>query len=143
MIKKIFSLLLFAVAFAQIAVAQTVPAPVLENPSDYVNPENVINLQSALTALITVLVGYFSALIPGLKMIGNKAVRIIVTSLVIVAGAGAFKFGFLTKETFEFAILGFLPNFGGSAFVYEVLKLLLGLIGIKIKSVQPEGAAEK
>lgn len=143
MIKKIFSLLLFAVAFAQIAVAQTVPAPVLENPSDYVNPENVLNLQSALTAIITVLVGYFSALIPGLKMIGNKAVRIIVTSLVIVAGAGAFKFGFLTKETFEFAILGFLPNFGGSAFVYEVLKLLLGLIGIKIKSVQPEGAAEK
>ena len=143
MIKKIFSLLLFAVAFAQIAVAQTVPAPVLENPSDYVNPENVLNLQSALTALITVLVGYFSALIPGLKMIGNKAVRIIVTSLVIVAGAGAFKFGFLTKETFEFAILGFLPNLGGSAFVYEVLKLLLGLIGIKIKSVQPEGAAEK
>jgi len=136
MLKKIFSLLLFAVAFAQIAVAQTVPAPVLENPSDYVNPENVLNLQCALTALVTVLVGYFSALIPGLKMIGNKAVRIIVTSLVIVAGAGAFKFGFLTKETFEFAVLGFLPNFGGSAFVYEALKFLLGLFGVNLKTLQ-------
>lgn len=67
MLKKIFSLLLFAVAFTQIAVAQTVPAPVLESPADYVSPENVLNLQNTLTALVTILVGYFSALIPGLK----------------------------------------------------------------------------
>ena len=139
MIKRIFSLLLFALVFIQVAVAQTVPAPVLETPSDYVSPENVLNLQNMLTGLITILVGYFSALIPGLKMISNKAVRIIVTSLIIVAGAGAFKFGFLTKETFEFAVVGFLPNFGGSAFVYELLKIVLGLFKINIKSLQPNG----
>lgn len=125
------------------ATVQSSFAQVFDTPDDYVDPRNVDALSNAVTALITILVGYFSALIPGLKNISNKAVRIIVTSLVVVAGAGAFKFGFLTKETFEFALLAFLPNFGGSAFVYEVLKFLLGLVGVKIKTLQPETVAKE
>lgn len=109
-----FACIFVALLIPWVTIAQS--SPVLETPDDYVSPGNVLTLQNALTAIITVLVGYFSALVLGLKMIGNKAMRIIVTSLVIVAGAGAFKFGFLTKETFEFAVAGFLPNFGGAAF---------------------------
>lgn len=115
-------------------------AQVLQTPQDYVKPENVSLFTQAITALVTVFVGYFSALIPGLKALSNKTIRIIVTSLIVVAGAGAFKWGFLTRESFEFAVVAFLPNFGGSAFVYETLRFFLGLFGVKIKTVQPEAA---
>ncbi len=134
-------MLTLTLSFALFAGYAHAQAPVLETPGDYVAPENVLSLQNSLTALVTVLVAYFSALIPGLKAIGNKAVRVIVTSLVIVAGAGAFKFGFLTKETFQFAVEGFLPNFGGAAFVYELLKIVLNLFGVKISSLQTEKSA--
>ena len=130
-----------AIAFTLFAGHAYGQAPALDTPGDYVAPDNVINLQNSLTALITIVVAYFSALIPGLKAIGDKTVRVIVTSLVIVAGAGAFKFGFLTKETFQFAVEGFLPNFGGAAFVYELLKIVLNLFGVKISSLQPEKTA--
>jgi hypothetical protein len=126
-----FILILFILALASIPGF----AQVLETPADYVDPHNVSTFAAAITALVTIVVAYFSALIPGLKNISDKTIRVITTSLIIVAGAGAFRFGFLTKETFEFAVTAFLPNFGGSAFIYELLKMILNLFGVKLKTL--------
>ena len=114
------------------------------NPVSFVSPEATSSVEVA----ITILIGLFAGAIPGLKNIKMTFVRSAASAILVVAGAATFKLGFLTQESFEYAIAQFLPNFAYAGLIYNVIKYGLPILGNVFgkdwsffKSVKPNHAA--
>lgn len=103
------------------------------DPGSFIDPNNTSPLLIGLTMLIS----YFSGAIPALKKINMTWLRTAVVATVVIAGAATFKFGFFTKETVQYLVEGFFPNFAYSGFVYEALKAILKLFNFELKSIKP------
>lgn len=95
------------------------------DPVSFVTPEATNNVEVA----VTILLGLFAGVIPGLKSIPKTFVRSGAAALLVVAGAATFKLGFLTQESFEYVFAQFLPNFAYAGIIYNALKLGLPFIG--------------
>lgn len=139
-------LVLFAAPFVVLAGGNPVDSLSLSTPGGFISPEAV----TALTAAITTIAAYFSGALPGLKKIPDTTWRSIVTGLVVLAGAGALKFGFVTDDTIQFATEGLLPNFAYSTLLYKGLQATVALLrnfgvlpkSAKLKSI-PASTAKK
>lgn len=95
------------------------------DPGSFVTPSATNSVEVA----ITILLGLFAGVIPGLKRIPRTFIRTAASALLVVGGAATFKIGFLTQESFEYIIQQFLPNFAYAGLVYNVLKYGLPVIG--------------
>ncbi len=95
------------------------------DPTSFVTPAATNSVEVA----ITILLGLFAGVIPGLKRIPRTFIRTAAAGLLVVGGAATFKLGFLTQESFEYVIQQFLPNFAYAGLVYNVLKYGLPVIG--------------
>lgn len=103
------------------------------------SPETIVSTGSieALAAAITLIVTYFSGVIPGLKNVKSGVIRAVAVGLMVVFAVVQFKFGWLSKESVT-AILAILaPTFAYSGFAWEVIKALLGLFKVDVKSTMP------
>ncbi len=112
------------------------------DPTSFISPEATSGVEVA----ITILLGLFAGLIPGLRSIKMSFVRSAAAALLVIAGAGTFKLGFLTPESFEYVLKQFLPNFAYAGLIYNALKYLLPMVGGWLgkewnffKSVKPAG----
>ena len=138
---------LFVAPFIALAGGNPVDSLSLSTPGGFISPEAV----TALTAAITTIAAYFSGMLPGLKKIPDTTWRSIVTGLVVLAGAGALKFGFVTDDTIKFATEGLLPNFAYSTLIYKALQALVALLRnfgalpktAELKSIPTEAQAVK
>lgn len=113
-----FMLIFVLISMPFIAICGPVDSLSLSTPAGYASPE----AQAALTAAITTIFAFFSGALPFLKKIPDTTIRSIATGLLILAGAGALKTGFVTDETLKFAFDGLLPNFAYSTIIYKILQ---------------------
>lgn len=133
------ALLMILVVFAVNLAAQDVVIPEIqqlpyETPSELVSDASV----TALLALVTSFLAYFSKLLPGLGRIPEIKVRAFTLALIVVIGAAKFQLGFFGSTTLSFvlnAILTVISAFGlaGSAGLFY--DLIRWLSGNKIKSL--------
>jgi hypothetical protein len=99
------------------------------NPGTYVGDGNFNLLQVGLTILLSYLTSLFPAAAKLKPYIRAATVALLVTGSFII-----FKVGAINGETFALILATFLPNFAYSGILWEGLKFLLGLVGIKLKS---------
>lgn len=138
LLKKLFKPTLTLVMTALVAVSTALAGPdtlgnlidsiQLVSPSDplsFVTPQATNSLEIAITMIL----GLFAGIIPGLRSIPRTFIRTAAAALLVVAGAATFKLGFLTPESLEYAIGQFLPNFAYAGLLYNLLRYLLPLIG--------------
>lgn len=132
-----FFFILGAIALAATAaMAQSVIDTTLVNPSD---PASIVAAPAtnALTYSVTVILTFLSLLIPGIKNIKAGVLRAAVTGFVVILGAATWKFGFFTEDSLQYLLSGLLPNFAYSGVIWEILKFLLGKLGVDVKAIQP------
>ncbi len=132
MLKKIILFLFFAVLTASIFAQTGSP---MEDPASAVSLGSI----EALTAALTLIITYFSGLIPGLKNVKSGVVRAIAVGVVVVLATVQFKFGWLSKESVDALFAVLVPTFAYSGFVWEILKSLLSLLKIDLKATMPTG----
>lgn len=127
--KKLFLFFVSALVTASLF-AQT---GVIESPETIVSTGNI----EALAAAITLIITYFSGVIPGLKNVKSGVIRAVAVGLVVVVAVVQFRFGWLGQESVT-AILAILaPTFAYSGFAWEIIKALLGLFKVDVKATMP------
>ena len=130
--KRLLSLLVVTMILAVPVFAFAGP----ETPGELISNNSVELLVGALTLIVS----YFSGAFPILKRIKPALIRTAVVSAIILIGALQFKLGFLSAESMQFFFDNYLPNFAYTGLVYQFLKFLLPLIGIKFNSVPAKAA---
>ena len=109
------------------AVAIEVPTVAI-TPTDIVGDSAILALLSAVTMLIA----YFSKVIPGLGSIPDIKIRAGVSAAALIVGVAFFKGGFFGSSTFPFVtqtLLLVLAAFGvggSSGWLYDLLQKLIG-----------------
>lgn len=126
--KQILFLFAFLLFSLQIAVAQAIEPLAEITPTDIVGDSAILALLSAVTMLIA----YFSKVIPGLGSIPDIKIRAGVSAAALIVGVAFFKGGFFGSSTFPFVtqtLLLVLAAFGvggSSGWLYDLLQKLIG-----------------